>query len=429
MRWHEAISFKNNLWVFGASTSSSPYSPEAWTSPDGKTWSNMSEASSLPFRYDYKLTVFQDKLWLIGGADLDYNYTNEVWSSTDGVSWTQVTANAGWPTRAFGHTVLIYNNLLWVMGGETETTESNLIGDVWYSADGANWTQATANAPWGERGYHASVVFDNKMWVMGGRYGDNWDDTNDIWYSTNGVSWTQAIGTAAWPPINSGDGLGVFTLNDELWMIGNNDVWKSSNGIDWIEIPQTMFWGGRADYATAVFSDRLWVVGGVVDGLLTTEVRSTPDRAISHYKICWDTVQGGCRNTATSPTVSYTLNQPLSPGTWYFSVIAVNGENEESVLGASTSLVVPVGVITTPANQRESLDDSAQVTDQEVITVDSPQDIDTEKGDIKKETNQEDNTQDSTDKPSNLTMVFVIIAAATATLGWLAYRLNAKRKN
>jgi hypothetical protein len=50
---------------------------------------------------------------------------------------------------------------------------------------GSLWTQATAAAGWTARHVHASVVFDNKMWVLGGY---NTARRNDVWYSSNGVS-------------------------------------------------------------------------------------------------------------------------------------------------------------------------------------------------------------------------------------------------
>jgi len=46
------------------------------------------------------------------------------------------------------------------------------------------WTQATANAGWSNRGGHTSLVFDNKMRVLGG-----WDGSrkNDVWYSRSDI--------------------------------------------------------------------------------------------------------------------------------------------------------------------------------------------------------------------------------------------------
>ena len=55
---------------------------------------------------------------------------------------------------------------------------------------------ATAGADWSARLYHKSVVYDNKMWVIGG--GTSGGYGNDVWYSTNGVNWTQATASAGW---------------------------------------------------------------------------------------------------------------------------------------------------------------------------------------------------------------------------------------
>ena len=103
------------------------------------------------------------------------------------LNWVRATANAGWSARE-GHTSVVFNNKMWVMGGFNGTIRYN---DVWYSTNGINWSQATANAGWSARCYHTSVVFNNKMWVLGGDGGGN-----DVWYSTDGNSWTQATANA-----------------------------------------------------------------------------------------------------------------------------------------------------------------------------------------------------------------------------------------
>ena len=66
---------------------------------------------------------------------------------------------------------------MWVLGGY----HGSLRNDVWYSSDGVSWTQATANAPWVARGEHRSIVFNNKIWVLGGSDGSR--GKNDVWRS------------------------------------------------------------------------------------------------------------------------------------------------------------------------------------------------------------------------------------------------------
>jgi hypothetical protein len=55
---------------------------------------------------------------------------------------------------------------------------------------GNNWVQATASAAWSPRIRLTSLIFDNKMWVIGGY-------NNDVWYSTDGANWTLATASAA----------------------------------------------------------------------------------------------------------------------------------------------------------------------------------------------------------------------------------------
>jgi hypothetical protein len=106
------------------------------------------------------------------------------------------------------------------------------LNDVWYSANGVNWTEATDSAPWAGRYCHASATFDNAMWVLGGCNGS---ERNDVWYSrdSNGVKWTRACSSAAWAPRNLYTD--VDTFDNKIWVIGGcgggdtaqTDVWWS----------------------------------------------------------------------------------------------------------------------------------------------------------------------------------------------------------
>lgn len=56
-----------------------------------------------------------------------------------------------------------------------------------------NWESATLNAPWDKRDSHAVVIFQDKLWLLGGVGGTApvyWPNYNDIWTSENGKDWT-----------------------------------------------------------------------------------------------------------------------------------------------------------------------------------------------------------------------------------------------
>jgi N-acetylneuraminic acid mutarotase len=118
-------------------------------------------------------------MWVMGG--FGNGLKNDVWYSSDGETWTQATSSASWSVRK-GHTSVVYNNKIWVIGG----LDGN---DVWYSSDGISWTQATSSASWSSLSYHTSVVYDNKMCVIGGLDGSNLKNDVGIAVMRN---WTQA---------------------------------------------------------------------------------------------------------------------------------------------------------------------------------------------------------------------------------------------
>jgi hypothetical protein len=71
----------------------------------------------------------------VGGTNYDTGVRyNDVWSSADGVNWRQDAAAAPFAPRGLS-TVIAHNNELWLIGG----FGFGAFNDVWRSADGANW--------------------------------------------------------------------------------------------------------------------------------------------------------------------------------------------------------------------------------------------------------------------------------------------------
>jgi hypothetical protein len=176
-----------------------------------------------------------------------------------GSTWRQAAASAGWSSRYY-HTSVVFDNKMWVIGGY----DGSYRNDVWYSTNGINWICATNSAQWSPRCGHTSVVFDNKMWVIGG-YDDN--NRNDVWYSTDGVTWTCATQSAGWP---SRDNHTSLAFDNKIWVMGGSnrdDVWYSSDGLNWT-CATTFAWyyGGRYGHTSVVFDNKMWVIGGGYPG-------------------------------------------------------------------------------------------------------------------------------------------------------------------
>jgi len=226
--------------------------PEAIDDP--MLWTEATANAGWSARFGHTSVVLDNKLWVMGGGHWPHH--NDVWWSADGTNWTQATANAGWAPRT-AHSSVAFDNKLWVLGGSSGA-------DVWSSADGVNWTQATANAGWSPRSGHSSVVFDDNLWVMGGLHMH--DIHRDVWWSADGVNWTQATANAGWSARAYHTAL-VF--DGKLWVMGGgdghnllSDVWWSADGISWTRATANAGWPSRAYPASLAFDNKLWVMGG-----------------------------------------------------------------------------------------------------------------------------------------------------------------------
>ena len=228
----------------------------------GVNWTQATANANWTARYNFRAIVFDGKMWVMGGNNGDPSYTdyNDVWYSTDGINWIEATDNASWiPRQAFE--LLVFDNKMWVIGG---FDESNVLNDVWYSSDGVNWTEATSNANWTARMRFGALTYDNKMWVMGGMDGV-FSALNDVWYSSDGVNWTEATSNADWYYRYHFSSL-VF--DNKMWVIAGRDggvgksVWYSTNGINWTEATSSPDFDARYGFASTILDNKMWIMGG-----------------------------------------------------------------------------------------------------------------------------------------------------------------------
>lgn len=172
-------------------------------------------------------------------------------------TWIEVTDDAAFPARD-GAGALIYDDKMWLIGGwnprdkVTNPIHSDCNNEVWNSADGATWSQVKKNT-------HLDKSFD---------------PTTD---------W-EARHTA-----------GYVVYQDKMWIVGGDpllghyqfDVWNSTDGIDWHWVNQgnPVPWGPRVLHYTFVFQDKIWIIGG------QTLPQFAPANEI-FYSDIWNTADG-----------------------------------------------------------------------------------------------------------------------------------------
>jgi len=236
--------------------------------------------------------VFQNRMWLLGGWNpgiYPMKCHNEVWNSKDGAAWTLVKPNtftkAGfdasrdWEGR---HTAgyVVYKDNMWIIGGDA--LQGHYQFDVWNSADGKTWTHVNKGhpAPWGPRVLHYTLVFKDKIWVMGGQTTPQFAPAEevlyrDIWNTTDGIHWNKIEPKEPYWPARGMIG-GSVVFKDRMWILGGgtydtpktpkrefyNDVWSSPDGVHWERHIEHAPWKARQYHEVAAFDGRMWVMEG-----------------------------------------------------------------------------------------------------------------------------------------------------------------------
>ncbi|WP_115667138.1 Ig-like domain-containing protein [Saccharospirillum mangrovi] len=255
---HQAVFFKNRLWVIGGLIGPQ-YVNDIWSSADGRDWREETSQAEFSGRTGHRVVVYNDgrgeRLWLVGG-DNDDNELNDVWSSSDGIHWRQEAVDAAFPIRR-AHALAVFNQQLWVVGGNG----GSYLNDVWSSRNGQDWQPHTAEAAFSGRDSHQAIAFADRLWVIGGLGGSY---NNDVWSSADGLHWQQHRVHADFSPRRNH---GVVVFNQRLWLVGGSyrdDVWSSADGVQWQRVLAEAPFSPRAAHALVVFDHRLWVIGGSV---------------------------------------------------------------------------------------------------------------------------------------------------------------------
>lgn len=252
-----ALVFKNKMWLIGGwNPGDKKHFPricsnDVWNSKDGAEWSLIKTNSFIDETFDpgkdwegrhtAGYAVFQEKMWIIGGDPNQKHYQSDVWNSADGKIWTRVNGDqpVPWGPRALHYTV-VFNDKIWVIGGQTvpqfATAEEIFYRDIWNSSDGVSWQQVIPKEPfWPQRGMiGGSVVFRGRMWILGGGTYDTPGISkrkyfNDVWSSADGVTWTQHLASAPWTPRQYHD---VAVFDDQMWVCeGYNETGGNRNDV------------------------------------------------------------------------------------------------------------------------------------------------------------------------------------------------------
>ncbi len=254
-------------------------------------------------RYSHTSVVFDNKMWIIAGnpGSGGARYS-DVWSSTDGDTWTMATGNPDFAGRG-AHSSVVFGGKMWIIGGRAGSGAGDEFNDVWYSEDGIDWELATSDADFPPKYGHKSVVYQGKIWVIGGRNNADNISRKEVWSSADGINWTLETGDANF---TSGQNFQVVVHKDEMWFTGGraNNVYASTNGIDWKNVNTEAPYGDRFGHASLVHDEKIWVISGANSSNSSIELE---DVWYSEDGITWILAndQAGYRASVFMSSVSY----------------------------------------------------------------------------------------------------------------------------
>jgi len=230
---HEVFVFRDKIWVIGG-RGSSGYFNDIWSSSDGVNWKE-EKNSNFPAKIStHSTVVFNNKIWVLGGY-IETKLSNTIWYSKDAINWIEVTNKTSqFPLISYTE-VINFKNKLWLLAGYN----GYAINDIWSSEDGVNWNKEILNSNiFPVRSTHQAITFQNKIWLIGGYNFEN-KALNDIWSSENGINWDKENVSVI---NNSGYFNPIYEhqsviFNNKIWILGGeisnsgwgkNYVWHSN---------------------------------------------------------------------------------------------------------------------------------------------------------------------------------------------------------
>jgi hypothetical protein len=182
-------------------------------------------------REDFVGLVYNNLMWVIGGF-IGGSSDNDVWNSGDGVTWNQVLPNGkgglGQFTGRWGVASTVYNNTMWLMTGASSSTSNTnpttVYSDVWTSTTGAAWTRVSLMNIFDSIYYSQAAVFNNEIWLTGGALA-GWGSRNLTDTTTDGVNWNPGFGQFPYRFYHLS-----LAYNNKLWVIaGCDNVCQTTN--------------------------------------------------------------------------------------------------------------------------------------------------------------------------------------------------------
>ena len=219
-------------------------------------WVEQTTVSLLP-KSGFTVTEFKGKLWVIGGFGNNFSSTakNQIMTSTDGITWTVPTGPLPFLERV-KHVAVVFEDQIYIIGGKK--ADGTLAGDMWRSPDGANWENVAADPAVYNRFNMAAAVHEGAIWITGGENAAG-ALISETWISYDGRLWMLPLAN-----MTGRAGHRMVEFEGELWVVGG-EVLVGATRVHDSKILRSPLPGGSWKEEIEDF-----LINGKIAGLLST---------------------------------------------------------------------------------------------------------------------------------------------------------------
>lgn len=217
------VSFNNKMWAFESDPINGIARPAIRSSTDGKNWVVEKDSADFPRRSYPLATVMDGKVWIMGGSSSSHDF-QDVWNSTDGLHWQLVTDSLpfakGSPLWRRECHLITYQNQLFLI------TPSK----AWTSPDGKSWNLISSEFTDVQLWAFAPVVYDNTLFIIASDMGDTYPSNSACYFDTR----SQEFRYIDFPhPFTKRAEEAAVVFNNKVWVIGGKGEDSTSAGDVW----------------------------------------------------------------------------------------------------------------------------------------------------------------------------------------------------
>lgn len=172
---HSMVVYNRRLYVFGGYDDFGYKSNELWEyKPQGREWRRLETEGEIPERFHHSAVIFEGSMYVFGGLVGDNASSNNSVASASWLfeyrfssrRWSRVQAQGKNPEGRWGHSAVVMDNKLFIIGGCDNVLSCKDIFKL--NLRKLQWSKATSSGFEG-RYFDTCVEYQNQIFIFGGR--------------------------------------------------------------------------------------------------------------------------------------------------------------------------------------------------------------------------------------------------------------------